>query len=112
MIRSICLSAVLALAVIVPDADAGYYLSRETAQYYAGHYARTHHAVRGVIAKCWPKNHLHGDSVHYDWHKWTCVWVGYEDYGDGPKCYGAVIITGIAGTNSSYYSKTIVGERC
>ena len=114
MIRSIIgATAIVASLAAVPSADASYYISKSTAQYFAGHYARTHHTVRGVSAKCWPKNHYKtGDTVHYDWHKWTCVWVGYENYGDGPRCAGAVIIKGIAGYSSRYVYKTVIGERC
>jgi hypothetical protein len=92
-------------------AGAEYWLSKTRAQFYAGHYARQHWDVRGVVANCYPKNHTNADTVHYVWHKWTCYWVGYENYGDGPACAGKVLIKGRPG-QGNYIYRTMVGERC
>jgi hypothetical protein len=107
-------SAIIAIAaslILVAPASAEYWLDRPTAQAYAGNYARTHHTVRGVTAKCWPKNHRDADTVNYTYHVWTCVWSGYENYGDGPSCYGAVNIKGSPGPGRYRY-RAILGERC
>src|SRR4051812_45190997 len=112
MIRSSALVVALALLGALPStSQAEYWLSKGLAQYYAGNYARNHHTVRDVSAECWPKNHRHADTKHYMYHTWTCVWVGYENYGDGPRCAGAVNIRGMAGSGNYQY-RAIVGERC
>ena len=103
------LLAVITALMFTAPAPAEYYLSKGLAQRYAGHYARTHHGLHSVSARCRPKGHPNADTTQYVFHRWICAYGGYDDYSSW--CSGLIQVKG-GDAHGVYWTIVYQGLRC
>ena len=104
----IVLAAATVLLLAAP-ARAEYYVSKGTAQYYTGHYARTKHALHKVSSFCRPKGHRSNKTAKKQHHRWVCRYLGYDR--DGAFCTGKIQVKG-GSEHNVYWWLVYQGLRC
>lgn len=101
----IILVALVATLAVPSVASANYYITQRVAESAVKQSAEDRYYDNGVDAKgsyCYPQFHKYvaGKRYAYTWHRWTCVWYGFD--GDMDAVYGAFRITGHTGNNYGY----------
>src|SRR3954453_1057654 len=107
-LRTLVATAAAALLLAAP-AGGDYYLSKGLAQFYTGHYARQHHPIHKVSARCRPKGYRATPHGKRFFHRWMCHYGGYDQ--NGEFCTGLIQVKGGAEHNV-YWWLVYQGLRC